>query len=57
MMRMVRFTQRRELEQEFLDWARRHRLAETPFNAITWLVCIKGYDPPKEDRHPKEDSE
>lgn len=43
-MRMVWFTQRRELEQEFLDWAKRHRLAETPFNAITWLVCIKGYN-------------
>lgn len=50
-MRMLMlFKDRRKLEQEFREWAREKGAAESPFNAITWLVCIKGYELPEKRR-------
>lgn len=47
---LMLFKDRRKLEQEFREWAREKGAAESLFNAITWLVCIKGYELPEKRR-------
>lgn len=49
MKRSALFSERKRLEREFLEWAKEKRLGICPFNVVTWLLCIKGYKPPKED--------
>lgn len=49
---MMFFGDRKKLEAEFRKWAEENNAACSMFNAITWLVEVKGYqqpEPPKKE--------
>ena len=43
------FSMRKRLEDEFLVWAMINKVKICPLSVITWLVCVKRYEPPKEE--------
>lgn len=42
------FSKRVALKKEFLHWAHENQVADSVFNVITWLLCVKGYANSKE---------
>ena len=42
---MIPFTERRQLEREFYEWAVKNHTSTDPFTVITWLLEVKGAIP------------